>query len=122
MSDVFKIDWIQQMKTNDVANGIGHTGYTGDVIVDKVNKWSYWANHHVIESEKYSTMKEAYTKFPDDISTKEGSKKIDDEKFTTGILIHNVRYGKPYYEAKPFNLFAYKTPPSIYNLHQPSLR
>ena len=120
MCDVFKIDWIKRMKSDDVVNGVAHTDQS-DINVNTVLSYVYNILGDVPTSygmdEHFSTWDEAYSKWDIEYhqNTTEALRRADD--LENGNV--RSRIGDPYVK---FDFFAYKTPPSIYNLHQPSLR
>ena len=101
MSDVFKIDWTNTMKHNDVANGIVHSDQNV-FIVDVV--YAPYIKPYDVHKHIFQTYENAMRTYPT---------KFDE--------VNNI-YGRIDYPHSKFNFFQYRTPPSIYNLHQPSLR
>ena len=101
MCDAFRIDWFNLMKNNDVANGIGHSKQN-EFIVDAV--YYPFEKPYEIYHQKFQSYENAIRTYPQTL------------EFTTELY---ARIDSPH---SRFNLFSYKTPPSIYNLHQPSLR
>ena len=100
MCDAFKIDWCNLMKNNDVANGIAHSKQN-EFIVDVL--YAPYTKPYEIRQHIFDSYEDAIATYPETPSS-------------TNI------YARLDYPHSRFNFFSYRTPPSIYNLHQPSLR